>query len=90
MNYKKYFYNICDGFLSPLYNIIFGFPRYVISRESMAGMKGIEYWYLGKYYTSLWQYWGPTYLSLFCSRPPIDERNSFLYHGNRGNLSPFD
>jgi hypothetical protein len=51
INYKKYLYNICDYFLAPLYTIIFGFPRYKISKEAMAGMKGIEYWYLGKYYT---------------------------------------
>jgi hypothetical protein len=51
INYKRYFYDICDHFLSPLYTIIFGFPRYRISSEARAGMKGIVDWYLGKYYT---------------------------------------
>jgi hypothetical protein len=51
INYKRYFYDICDYFLSPLYTIIYGFPRHKISSEARAGMKGIIDWYLGKYYT---------------------------------------
>jgi hypothetical protein len=51
INYKSHFYDICDNFLSPLYTIIFGFPRYKISSEAREGMKGIVDWYLGKYYS---------------------------------------
>jgi hypothetical protein len=51
INYKRYFYEICDNFLSSLYTIIFGFPRYRISSKARARMKGIVYWYLGKYNT---------------------------------------
>jgi hypothetical protein len=45
------FYNICDSFLSPLHTVIFRFSKYRISSESMAGMKDVADWYLGKYCT---------------------------------------
>jgi hypothetical protein len=51
INYKRYFYDICDYFLSPLYTTIYGFLRHRISSEARDGMKGIVDWYLGKYYT---------------------------------------
>jgi hypothetical protein len=51
VNYKRYIYNICDFFLTPLHIIIFGYSTYRLSKEAMAGMKGITYWYLVKYYT---------------------------------------
>jgi hypothetical protein len=34
---KKCFYDICDLFLSPLYTIVFEFPRYKLSNEAMEG-----------------------------------------------------
>jgi hypothetical protein len=51
IKYKRYFYDICDHFLSPLYTISFWFLRYRISNESRYGMKGIVDWYIVKYYT---------------------------------------
>jgi hypothetical protein len=51
INYKRYFYDICNYFLSPLYTVLFGFPRHIISIKAQTGMKGVEYWYLGKYYS---------------------------------------
>jgi hypothetical protein len=42
INYKRHFYDICNLFLSPLYTILFGFPRHMISIESRTGMKGIK------------------------------------------------
>ena len=56
INYKRYFYDICDYFLSPIYTVIYGFPRHIISSEPRARMKGIVDWYLGKYYTCVKEY----------------------------------
>jgi hypothetical protein len=50
-NYKRYIYDICDFFLAPLHIIIFCYSAYKLSKEAMVGIKGIEDWYLGKYYT---------------------------------------
>jgi hypothetical protein len=51
INYKRYFYDICNYFLTPLYTIIYEFPRHIISIEARTGMKGVADWYLGKYYS---------------------------------------
>jgi hypothetical protein len=51
VNYKKHIYDICDFFLAPLHTIIFGYPTYRISKESMATLKDIADWYMRKYYT---------------------------------------
>jgi hypothetical protein len=51
VNYKKHIYDICDYFLAPLHTIIFGYTPYRISKESMATLKDIADWYMGKYYT---------------------------------------
>jgi hypothetical protein len=51
INYKIHFYDICNYFLAPLYTVVFGFPRNIISIKAHIRMKGVEDWYLGKYYS---------------------------------------
>jgi hypothetical protein len=90
INYKIYFYDICNYFLSPLYTVLFGFPRHKISIEAQTGMKGVADWYLGKYYSYIRVYGstrGPTYFTLLCPRPSPNERNFLSNHKNMGHLS---
>jgi hypothetical protein len=51
INYIRYFYDICNLFLTPLHTVLFGFPRHMISFEARTGMKGIVDWYFCKYYS---------------------------------------
>jgi hypothetical protein len=86
IKYKRYFYDICDHFLSPLYTIIFGFPRYRISSEARVRMKGITDWYLGKYYTYVRVYGtiGAPHIFHTSSPSPFNEINIPSNHKNMG------
>jgi hypothetical protein len=41
-------------------------------------------------YQGVWKYWSPTPLPCFVPYQSIDERNFLPYHGNKGNISPFE
>jgi hypothetical protein len=51
INYRKFFYDICNLFLAPLHTVLFRFPRHGISLEARTRMKGIVEWYFFKYYS---------------------------------------
>jgi hypothetical protein len=50
-NYKKYFYDICDHFMAPLFSIIYNQNPHRLSQGAIEAIKDIGYWYMGKHYT---------------------------------------
>jgi hypothetical protein len=50
-NSKENFYDICDCFLPPLHKPIFGSLAHRIFPRDIKSLKGIERWYMKKYYT---------------------------------------
>jgi hypothetical protein len=62
VNFKKYFYDIYDYFLAPLYKSIYWFHPHRISPGAIKYLKEVGYWYMKKYYT---------YVSIYgATRPP--------------------
>jgi hypothetical protein len=49
LNCKRYFYDICKYFLTPLYIVFYEFPRHKISIEARTGMKGVADWHHSNY-----------------------------------------
>jgi hypothetical protein len=46
VNYKEYFYNICDYFLAPLYKVILGIYPHRISQGAIKTLREIGDWYV--------------------------------------------